>query len=77
MGSPLAAPSIISFLSFILVLIPLRWHWRTKNIAALSMALWLAEANLFNAIATAAWSDNVEVRLARFCNIGECIHPRR
>lgn len=67
------APPIISFLALILVLLPLRWHWRTKNIATLTLAFWLAEANFFAGISTIAWRDNVEKKLISLCNIGEIL----
>lgn len=71
MGKGSAAPAVVSFLAVILVLIPLPWHYRTKNIATLSLAFWLIQGNLWAGINAVIWKDNVVVRAKPYCNIGE------
>lgn len=65
----LGAPTVVAFLAFVLVLFPLPWLLHSKNIATLSLVFWLAQANFFQIINTYVWSDNVIVRLERYCNI--------
>lgn len=65
------AQPILAFLAVILVILPLPWHIKTKNIATLSLAFWLVQGNLFLAINAILWNDNVAVKHLRYCNIGE------
>jgi hypothetical protein len=73
MGSP--TPAVLTFVAVVLVILPLPWHYRTKNVATLSIAFWLAQGNIFQAINAIAWMDNVKVKYLVYCNIGQLPAP--
>ncbi|KAF8332027.1 pheromone A receptor-domain-containing protein [Cantharellus anzutake] len=60
----------MSFLAAVVVIIPLPWHWRAKNIATLTTMAWLFILNLFRGINTILWADTVVVKVPVFCDIG-------
>jgi hypothetical protein len=49
---------LFSFIGFVLVLLPIRWHWKARNVATLSLITWLALGNLIIFINTILWADN-------------------
>ncbi|KAJ7182510.1 fungal pheromone STE3G-protein-coupled receptor [Mycena crocata] len=61
--------AIGAFLASSLVLVPLPWHWRARNIATLSMIAWLFVANLTYAINSIIWADNLNVVVPVWCDI--------
>ncbi|KAF8317885.1 STE-3-like pheromone receptor, partial [Clavulina sp. PMI_390] len=50
---------IVCFLATFFVLIPLPWHWRTRNIPTVASIIWLAQANFFRGVSAIIWRDNV------------------
>lgn len=64
-GLPIGA-----FVAAVLVLIPLPWHWRAKNIATLSMIAWLFISNIIFAINSVIWAGNVMNVAPVWCDIG-------
>ncbi|KAJ7278849.1 GPCR fungal pheromone mating factor, partial [Mycena rebaudengoi] len=59
-----------SFLASALVLIPLPWHWRAKNIATLSIIAWLFTSNLIYAINSIIWAESIDsTRVPVWCDI--------
>ncbi|KAF8320875.1 fungal pheromone STE3G-protein-coupled receptor [Clavulina sp. PMI_390] len=67
MGS--AAPAVISFIATFLVLLPLPWHWRARNIPIVACILWLAQGNLFRGINAVIWRGSVIRKLSPYCDI--------
>ncbi|KAJ7200673.1 GPCR fungal pheromone mating factor [Mycena haematopus] len=64
----LAMP-ICAFLGCALVLVPLPWHWRSRNTATLSMMAWLFMSNLTYAINAIIWSGHVNDVAPVWCDI--------
>ncbi|EED83526.1 hypothetical fungal pheromone GPCR, STE3-type [Postia placenta Mad-698-R] len=60
---------IASFLAAVLVLIPLPWHWRARNIPTLSIIFWLFVVNMTHGVNAIVWYHNVEIRLVVWCEI--------
>jgi pheromone a factor receptor len=60
---------IVSFLAAFLVLIPLPWHWRARNVATLSMIGWLFVVNFLRGLSTIFWADNIDIKYQPFCDI--------
>ena len=69
MGS-LAAP-IVSFTAVLLVIFPLPYHLKTKNIAILCLALWIAQWNLFQGINFVVWNGSIVRKWLIYCDISE------
>lgn len=63
-GLPLA-----SFLAAVLVLPPLPWHWRARNVPTLSIIVWLFIVNLTHGVNAIVWYHNVEAQLVVWCDI--------
>ncbi|PPR02536.1 hypothetical protein CVT24_001962 [Panaeolus cyanescens] len=62
----LAPVAIISALSLFL---PLPWHWRSRNVATLSLILWLFLSNIVFGVNALMWSEGVRIRAAIWCDI--------
>nr|AAF01419.1 Rcb2.42 [Coprinopsis cinerea] len=60
---------ICAFLAAILVLIPLPWHWRAKNIPTLSLSIWLFVSNIIYGVNSILWADNYAVKVPVWCDI--------
>ncbi|CUA73189.1 Pheromone B beta 1 receptor [Schizophyllum commune] [Rhizoctonia solani] len=50
--------TVVSFICTFLMLIPLPWHWRARNIPTLSLIFWLTAVNFPRAISTIIWAGN-------------------
>ncbi|KAB5591985.1 Pheromone B beta 1 receptor [Ceratobasidium theobromae] len=57
----------ISFLCAVLVLVLLPLHWRTCNIAMLSLIIWLAISNIVRGMNATIWIDNTIVKYKIWC----------
>jgi hypothetical protein len=55
----------------LLVLVPLPWHWRARNIPTLSIIVWLFVSNVIFAVNSTIWSGNVDLAVPVWCDIGE------
>lgn len=67
---------IASFMAAAMVLLVLftnfiRQNW---NFALTSLCFWLFFENIFQGVNSIIWSDNADVKLHAYCDIGECIH---
>ena len=60
-----------AFLAASLVLVPLPWHWRARNVATLSMIVWLFAVNIIYGVDALLWSGNVEVVAPVRCDISK------
>jgi pheromone a factor receptor len=65
---------IVSFICTILVLIPLPWHWKARNVATLSIIVWLALCNIIRGINALVWAGSVVVKYPVWCDISEWFH---
>ncbi|KAJ7719132.1 pheromone A receptor-domain-containing protein [Mycena metata] len=64
-----AALPVASFLSAVLVLVPLPWHWRAGTVPTISIALWLFIDNFINGVNGILWDGNFEVKALVWCDI--------
>ncbi|KAB5588026.1 Pheromone B beta 1 receptor [Ceratobasidium theobromae] len=60
---------IVSFICVILALIPLPLHWRTRNVATLSLIFWLVLGNIVRGINSVIWSGTTAVKYKVWCDI--------
>ncbi|WRT65061.1 uncharacterized protein IL334_002003 [Kwoniella shivajii] len=58
-----------SFVALLLVLLPLPWHLRARNIATLSLIFWLVLANIINLVNTFIWAEAYTNHNAIWCDI--------
>ncbi|EIN05682.1 STE3-domain-containing protein [Punctularia strigosozonata HHB-11173 SS5] len=59
----------LPFLAASLVLVPLPWHWRSRNVATVSMILVLFLSNLMWGINAVLWSEDAIIRAITWCDI--------
>ncbi|QRV85395.1 STE3-type pheromone receptor [Ceratobasidium sp. AG-Ba] len=60
---------IVSFICTILVLIPLPWHWKARNVNTLAIIAWLALVNLTRGINAIIWGGNIIIKYKVWCDI--------
>ncbi|OJA20277.1 mating type pheromone receptor 4 [Rhizopogon vesiculosus] len=60
---------VLSFISAVLVLFPLPWHFRARNIAAMSIGVWLFVVNIIYAIDAFQWPGAYRVASLLWCDI--------
>ncbi|KAJ7101761.1 pheromone A receptor-domain-containing protein [Mycena epipterygia] len=60
---------IAAFIATFIVLIPLPWHWRARNVPTLSLIAWLFISNLTYAINAVIWAGNIDVVAKVWCDI--------
>ena len=58
-----------------MMVMPLPWHWRARNIATLGLIFWIFIDNLFVFINTLIWADNFRNHAPIWCDISENPHP--
>ncbi|KAG9217556.1 hypothetical protein CCMSSC00406_0008483 [Pleurotus cornucopiae] len=58
-----------AFIAATIVLIPLPWHWRARNVPTLSIIGWLFLSNLTFGINSIIWADNVLDVATIWCDI--------
>ncbi|KAH8101262.1 pheromone A receptor-domain-containing protein [Cristinia sonorae] len=61
--------SILSFLSAVLIFLLSPLHWKSHNVAVLSILIWLFVVNLVQGINSTVWLGNVAVRYLVWCDI--------
>ncbi len=69
---------VFAFLSFILCLIPLPWHWQAWNAGTCAFMIWTAAVCLVEFINALIWQGNVDNFAPVWCDISECqlsFHP--
>ncbi|KAJ7150757.1 pheromone A receptor-domain-containing protein [Mycena filopes] len=64
-GALQAAP----FVSAALVLATLPHHWRVKNLATISIIVWLSAYNITYGVNAIIWAGNADVRIPVWCDI--------
>ncbi|KAG8708615.1 hypothetical protein FRC09_001130 [Ceratobasidium sp. 395] len=60
---------VISFVCTVLVLIPLSWFWRARNVAMISFIAWLTLVNISRGINAIVWANTVVVKYPVWCDI--------
>ncbi|KAG8685694.1 hypothetical protein FRC08_012966 [Ceratobasidium sp. 394] len=60
---------VISFICTVLVLVPLPWHWKARNVATLAIIAWLSLLNITRGINAIVWADTVVVKYPVWCDI--------
>ncbi|KAF7373136.1 Pheromone receptor [Mycena sanguinolenta] len=58
-----------AFIASALVLVPLPWHWRARNVATLSIIAWLFVLNVSYAVNALIWAGNVNIVVPVWCDI--------
>ncbi|KAJ7061156.1 Rcb2.42 [Mycena amicta] len=58
-----------AFLGAALVLVPLPWHWRARNVPTLSIIAWLFVSNITMAINSIIWADSIRLTARVWCDI--------
>ncbi|KAI5992351.1 Rcb2.42 [Pisolithus orientalis] len=61
--------SVGAFIAAGLVLVPLPWHWRARNVAMLSTIVWLLVSNIIYAVDAIIWAGNVADSAPVWCDI--------
>lgn len=59
-----------AFISAFLVLVPVPWHWRARNVATLSISAWLFVSNVIYGTNAIIWDNNVKIVVPVWCDIG-------
>ncbi|KAH9919592.1 pheromone A receptor-domain-containing protein [Fomitopsis serialis] len=59
----------LAFIAASLVLVPLPWHWRARNVATLSIIAWLFVVNTIYGVDAVIWADNVDIVIPVWCDI--------
>ncbi|KAG8744460.1 hypothetical protein FRC10_010130 [Ceratobasidium sp. 414] len=60
---------IVSFICTVLVLIPLPWHWKARNVSTLAIIAWLSLINFTRGINAIVWANTVVVKYPVWCDI--------
>ncbi|KAL4061745.1 GPCR fungal pheromone mating factor [Scleroderma citrinum] len=58
-----------AFLAAILVIIPLPWHWRARNVGTLAIMIWLFVMNIIYGVNIIVWTGNVDNPAPVWCDI--------
>ena len=65
-----------SFISALLVILPLSCHWPTRNVAVLALMSWLFIANVIYGINSLVWAGNIRNSVPVWCDICQWFfHP--
>lgn len=60
---------LFAFLTAILVLIPVPWHWRARNVATLAIIAWLFVVDVIFGVNSLVWAGNVNNPIPVWCDI--------
>ncbi|KAF9221766.1 STE3-domain-containing protein [Gyrodon lividus] len=60
---------VISYISAGLVVIPLIWYLRARNIAAVAIGMWLSITNIIYAVDALIWAENSDIKALVWCDI--------
>ncbi|EGN92608.1 hypothetical protein SERLA73DRAFT_65462, partial [Serpula lacrymans var. lacrymans S7.3] len=61
--------SPVAFLAALLLLLPLPWHWRARNVATLAIIAWLFVINVIYGVDAIVWGNNVNIVIPVWCDI--------
>ena len=65
---------IFSFISALLVVLPLSSHWRARNVPVLALISWLFISNIIYAINSIVWAGNIRNPVPVWCDISQWFH---
>ncbi|OAX34692.1 fungal pheromone STE3G-protein-coupled receptor [Rhizopogon vinicolor AM-OR11-026] len=60
---------VVAFLAAALVLVPVPWHWRARNVGTLAIITWLFVVNTIYGINAILWAGNVNNPAPLWCDI--------
>ncbi|EFI26938.1 pheromone B beta 1 receptor [Coprinopsis cinerea okayama7 len=60
---------VASFISAALVLVPIPWHWKARNVPTLSLCIWLFVLNVINGVGSIVWAGNTRLVVPAWCDI--------
>lgn len=60
---------IFAFLTAALVLVPIPWHWRARNVATLAIIFWLFVVDFIYGVNAIVWAGNVRNPVPVWCDI--------
>ncbi|KAG1720062.1 pheromone A receptor-domain-containing protein [Suillus paluster] len=60
---------VAAFLAAALILVPLPWHWRARNVGTLAIIAWLFVVNMIYGINSIVWAGNVNNPAPLWCDI--------
>ncbi|KAJ6487398.1 Rcb2.42 [Mycena vitilis] len=58
-----------AFIAVFLVLVPLPWHWRARNVPTLSIIAWLFISNMIMGVNSIIWADSIRLTAQVWCDI--------
>ncbi|TFK32932.1 pheromone A receptor-domain-containing protein [Crucibulum laeve] len=58
-----------AFIAALLMLVPLPWHWRARNIPTLSIIVWLFFCNIGAGVNAIIWADSIRIVAPVWCDI--------
>ncbi|KAJ7649292.1 Rcb2.42 [Mycena rosella] len=58
-----------AFIAALLVLVPLPWHWRARNVPTLSIIAWLFLSNIMLGVNSIIWADNIRIVARVWCDV--------
>lgn len=62
---------LFSFISALLVILPLSFLWHTRNVAVLAFMSWLFIANIIYGINSLVWAGNIRNSVPVWCDISQ------
>jgi Pheromone A receptor len=60
---------LFAFSTAILVVIPIPWHWRARNVATLAIIAWLFAVDVIFGVNSLVWAGNVNNLIPVWCDI--------
>ena len=67
--------SVLSFLGFVVVLIPFSWHLQASNVGTCAYMFWVSFACLIEFVNSLVWAGNLDNNIPVWCDIGTCFPP--
>ena len=67
--------SVLSFLGFVVVLIPFSWHLQASNIGTCAYMFWVSFACLIEFVNSLVWAGNLDNNIPVWCDIGTHFPP--
>ena len=62
---------LFSFISALLVILPLSSHWRARNVPVLALISWLFISNIIYGINSIVWAGNIRNPVPVWCDISQ------
>lgn len=65
----------LAFIAAALVLVPVPWNWRARNVATLSIITWLFVIDVIYGVDAVVWRHNVNIVVPVWCDISMLSPP--